>query len=111
LLLLKKPTRALKAFSMAHRRLAADKMVHLVSQYFCGANSDYKINPLLKVNRCHFNCIYMYMTVSSGCLVWQEYLIRSTGSPLAMTAKTQVPINSRCFTKGVTCFKKPGCYI
>ena len=31
------PTRALKAFSMAHRRLAADEMAHLVSQCFCGA--------------------------------------------------------------------------
>lgn len=40
LLSFKKPTRALKAFSMAHHRLAADKMTHLVSQYFCGANSD-----------------------------------------------------------------------
>ena len=75
---LKKPTRALKAFSMVHRRLTADKMAHLVSWYFCGANSDYKINPFLKVNGCHFNCIYMYMTVSSGFLVWQEYLIGST---------------------------------
>ena len=30
------PTRALKAFSMAHRRLANDEMAHLVSQCFCG---------------------------------------------------------------------------
>ena len=31
------PSSALKAFSMAHRRLAADEMAHLVSQYFCCA--------------------------------------------------------------------------
>ena len=30
------PTRALKAFSMAHCRLANDEMAHLVSQCFCG---------------------------------------------------------------------------
>ena len=30
------PTRALKAFSMAHHRLANDEMAHLVSQCFCG---------------------------------------------------------------------------
>lgn len=82
LLSLKKPTRALKAFSMAHRRLAADKMAHLVSQYFCGAKSEYRINPFLKVNRCHFNCINVYMTVLSGFLVWQDYLISSTYFPL-----------------------------
>ena len=40
------PTKALKAFSMMHRRLAADRMAHLVSQDFCDfcdARDDKKI--------------------------------------------------------------------
>lgn len=50
------PTRALKAFSMAHRRLAADEMAHFVSQCFCGATII--CYPVLVIKKmCNFHAL------------------------------------------------------